>query len=457
MVEEKIIDKIRKLFALAESEEAIGNKAAADTINEKATALLIKYKLEHKDVADVQETIDVGAIYYAPVMGKTFVVNPFVRANAKNTKRIYWFEQLAKVVANAFFCKASVDTRSAEIFFYGLDMDREIAVLVFQKFAERANTICKVELDRAKKVVGTKKLSFGRKEVSEIPIHQVWLGDDVFENSFHKGFRETIAEVFAGDGKEVSSAVEEHFSQNSTYYERDYFYSEGSGSKPFEGDEIAVQIGIKYAKRVCKKVSAGSVAGENGTQALQAKAKSNFSGETIIIMDDSGSMADRWGYSSVDKIQQAKDGTLEFASMEIGKGKAVGLIKFGNEPTILLYPQLTIDKLFKSAVSKLDGSSGGTEMAKAITAATQSFKNHKIPRTICLVTDGQPTDTGGEETVFAAANEAKRIGIEIATVGCGNASETFLKRLASREGLGILVSNNDIKGGMRKIAGMLGA
>lgn len=212
--------------------------------------------------------------------------------------------------------------------------------------------------------------------------------------------------------------------------------------------EYVINIGKKYGSRVSKKTSA--IAQQSTQEQLIITEKKGFVGEVYAVLDDSGSMM--WPEAKLSKL---KDGIRSFASEAIAKGQAVGLIKFGDEPTHLIKPQLEVDKTFIAVVNKLDGSSGGTEMSKALKLAQSYFRNTRVKRTILLMTDGQPTD--GKENVIQAANEIKRTGIEIITIGCGNADEDFLKILATDASKGELVADNDLKNGMKRMAGFLSA
>lgn len=453
MPEEKIIDKIRKLINLAESEAAIGNIGASETIGTRAQELLMKYKLSHSDIKLVQE---VEPDFIPPIMGKSVVPNFFIRANAKQKVRILWFEELAKVIAEAYFCKARVE--QGDVWFYGLDMDREIAILMFSKIAERANIIHDQEFSKLRTVVGSARIQIGKKKDVE-PIPRVWLGDKEFTDSFHKGFREALKEVFDkninGDNETYQKAmreVEEYLNSQPMGY---YSYSSPRISEPpaeLATWDYVINVGRKYGIRVSSKVS--SIAQQTTNEQLVITEKKGYVGEVYVVMDDSGSMSDTY---PVNKLSQLKDGVRSFASEAMAKGQAVGLIKFGDEATHLVKPQLEVDKRFISVVNNLDGSSGCTNMSGALLLAQSYFRNTRVKKTILLVTDGEPTDLGGKETVIQIANDIKRTGIEIITIGCGNANEEFLKRIASDASRGELVADNDLKNGMRRMAGLLGA
>lgn len=450
--QEKIIDKIRKLQTLAESEDKLGNSDAADLIQAKAQELLIKYKLSHSDINKVQEF---EPDFIPPIMGKSIVPNPFVRINSRQKIRILWFEELAKVVAEGYFCKARVE--QGDIWFYGLDMDREIAIYMFQKIAERAKFLHDIEFAKLKCVVGAARIQIGKKKDLE-PLPRVWEGDKEFTDSFHKGFREALAQAFLdnmnGDAETFEKAkrdVEDYLNNNPySYWTNNYF-----GTQYIEDPKVelanwqyVINIGTKYGSRVSKKVN--SIAQQSTNEQLIVTEKKGYVGEVYALLDNSASMQER------DKLPALKDGIRSFASEAIAKGQAVGLIKFGEVSTHLIKPQLEVDKQFISVVNGINGNEGATEMIPALKLAQSYFRNTRVKRTILLVTDGSPTDYEGRDEVLKVANDIKRTGIEIITIGCGGANEEFLKNLAS-DSKGELVAENDLRNGMRRAAALLTA
>src|ERR1043165_5536419 len=128
MVDEKIRDKIRKLFAIAEGvandsnsdelKESMANEAI--TASAMAEKLLLKYKLSRADVIPADEEFVEEEIIN--VFGMTIVPDFIKRANARvASQRKIWFEELAKVVAEGYFCKAAQRPLTKEVIFYGLD------------------------------------------------------------------------------------------------------------------------------------------------------------------------------------------------------------------------------------------------------------------------------------------------------------------------------------------------
>jgi len=80
-------------------------------------------------------------------------------------------------------------------------------------------------------------------------------------------------------------------------------------------------------------------------------------------------------------------------------------------------------------------------MSNAIESAIEELKDKYGSKVIVIVTDGMPNSP--EKTV-KAAKQAKDKGIDIITIGTDDANEEFLKRLASRDELNIMVSRDQL-------------
>lgn len=162
---------------------------------------------------------------------------------------------------------------------------------------------------------------------------------------------------------------------------------------------------------------------------IEAHFEQNW-GKVYMVLDCSRSMA---GY----KIDQAKQGVLDFAKDAIGKKYLVGLIKFSTNATHL--SELTKDIGYLEAQMKSVTASGTTNITEAIRMAHEGLKNLGGSRVMVIATDGQP------DNVNDSLNEgmsAKRDGIEIITIGTDDAVQEFLKKLASRSDLGTRVSTD---------------
>ena len=106
---------------------------------------------------------------------------------------------------------------------------------------------------------------------------------------------------------------------------------------------------------------------------------------------------------------------------------------------------------FYSEVEKL-AIAGSTNMAAGIRMATEYLADRKKERVICIATDGQPDDRAA---TLSAANEAKKMGIEIMTIGTDDADKAFLEELATRKELALKVESTKLQQGITSMAKML--
>jgi Mg-chelatase subunit ChlD len=440
MANEKIIDKIRKIVLLAESEEQLGHEEAAINIGNKAREMLKQYKLSHEDLNLIAQT---EPEYIPPVMGKSMVMNPFLRANSVKAKRMIWFEELGKVIAEQYFCKAEVENNS--VYFYGLDMDREVATFMFLKIAEKAKAIHDVEIKKAQSVIGAKRISFGgakSKLTEEIP--KEWIGDDIFSSSFHYGFRQAIAESYEKDETSNNSqkSVEDYIEHNFVFVENDY-------AEMFnDRNAWANEIGRKYGLRVSNNLSSKTTNGNSSGQAViksEIKREVQKGGDYYFLLDISGSMCG-------EKLILMKEAVKDVAKDLVAADYKVGLIAFNHNSHHVM--SLTNDLVkFNVAVDSLQ-SSGGTSLEPSLNQAMMRFRNYKVKRIVCVVTDGQ---TSYQNKCLQTGQVMKSSGIEIRTIGTEDADKEFLTELASKGfALGGL-KNNELGDGVRKMAGMLGA
>lgn len=155
-------------------------------------------------------------------------------------------------------------------------------------------------------------------------------------------------------------------------------------------------------------------------------------------------------YSMEHKLEQAKNGGKGFAEEAHTKGYAIGLIRFDSDAQHLLAPERELAK-FNSTIRSLTAN-GSTNMAEGIQISIQHLSGKNGERVICIVTDGQPDD---KETTLKAANEAKKSGIEIMTLGVDGADKSFLEQLATRKELAVKVETKQLQQGIASMAKML--
>lgn len=111
MTNEKLLDKLQKIKAHAESAKAIGNEAEAQAFADMLQRLLLQHDLDMSDL-DFTRMTEVEPIGYHPVNFKEGGVK------VKNT-RSQWQENLAGIVARANFCRFLVHPGSNRITLIG--------------------------------------------------------------------------------------------------------------------------------------------------------------------------------------------------------------------------------------------------------------------------------------------------------------------------------------------------
>jgi len=442
MPNNKKLEIIKKLFATAAG--ANDENASPEVINEAMTALAkarelcLKYKVEE---ADFEQKPNEPT--FIPVFGTTIVQNTLKRFNKKVSKREIWFEELAKVVAEGYFCKVGILEHENSVKFYGLDLDREVAIFMFNNLAELANNICKIEMKKAKETVGLQGFDFKTGEVIEAL--ETWIGDDAFYDSFHFGFREKIAENYLKQQNELDEHSKEIF-EKARLEVIEFFRNKAPWQEQRENiletspNEFAREIGRKAGERTTENISNIT---KSQTLAIKKAIKNTF-GEVYILLDTSSSM---YG----ERLDQAKAGAYEYAKVANEKGHSVGVIVFNTGAKRVIEPMKKINGFFQEELAKIHVS-GSTAMHLGIEIAKSYFKTSRIERTIMIVTDGEPDSTF---KALEAATEAKQSGINITAIGTDGADKEFLDKLCSMES--IRVDPRRLKEGIADMARLLPA
>ncbi len=208
-------------------------------------------------------------------------------------------------------------------------------------------------------------------------------------------------------------------------------------SNESKGIEIARQSGTKAVS-----VRSGGVVLSTQSQNVNLHLKRD-TGQAYFLIDCSASMA---GY----KLEEAKQGILDFARDAIRKEYLLGLIEFSSSATVLCKPGQDLNVV--ADCLKTIHAAGGTNMAAAIKAAISAFENVKGDRVIILATDGLPDKVGA---ALDAGKAAKKEGIDIIAIGTDDADQNFLKKLASRADLGRKVPSEKFAQGIVDSAQLL--
>jgi molecular chaperone DnaK len=203
----------------------------------------------------------------------------------------------------------------------------------------------------------------------------------------------------------------------------------------------STQIVTKSSTQGISVISGGvSISNQVGSVDLHLKRET---GQAYFLIDCSTSMI---GY----KIEEAKEGIIDFARDAINKGYNLGLIEFASSVTILCKPGKDIAML-KDCLKTIRAN-GGTNMTEAIKTAHEALKSYKGDRAIVIATDGQPDKVG---SALSAGQAAKSDGIDIITIGTDDADQDFLKKLATRAELGKKVASADFAQGIASAAQLL--
>lgn len=110
MINEKIVDRIKKLLALSESD----NEHEAQSAMVKAQELMAKHNLEMKDINVTKSDV--------------------IRNESENAANATWKHWLGNLIADNFRCKLYVQNyrRTQRLVFLGLKEDAEIALLIYE-------------------------------------------------------------------------------------------------------------------------------------------------------------------------------------------------------------------------------------------------------------------------------------------------------------------------------------
>ena len=168
-----------------------------------------------------------------------------------------------------------------------------------------------------------------------------------------------------------------------------------------------------------------------------------LSGTVWALIDTSSSMEGG-------PLPQAKPGLERFCRDAVDIGYRVGVIAFDSSPREVS-PATDDIKRIASRLRALEAS-GGTAMAQPIRMAIDRLKTGQPERVIFLVTDGQPSDP---EDTLTAADEARRGGIDLLTLGTETADHDFLRRIATRTTLARQVVQGNLELGIAETARLL--
>jgi Mg-chelatase subunit ChlD len=152
----------------------------------------------------------------------------------------------------------------------------------------------------------------------------------------------------------------------------------------------------------------------------------------LLLIDTSGSMAGA-------KIEQARNGAIDFAHSAITKSYATALAIFADRAAMVCDPT-TDAASFTKKIARVDvGLVGGTTDLAAGLILAGKFKELAA---VVIVTDGQSNDNNA---ALRVATTLKSRSIDIICIGTDDADREFLKQLATRSDLASHVSSKNLR------------
>jgi hypothetical protein len=144
---DKIVDKLRKLQAHAESAEKIGSQAEAEAFAARFQELLLKHKLSLSDIEveteEANEPVDRFTVDYAKYASQAEPI--------PTGRRVIWMQDLASIVAKAHFCRILVHRGSTRITLVGRKSDALVAEFMLVTLVRTAVRLVRKEYTVAKR------------------------------------------------------------------------------------------------------------------------------------------------------------------------------------------------------------------------------------------------------------------------------------------------------------------
>lgn len=152
----------------------------------------------------------------------------------------------------------------------------------------------------------------------------------------------------------------------------------------------------------------------------------------LLLIDTSGSMAGS-------KIEQARNGAIDFVHSAITKSYAIALAVFADRAAMVCDPTSDAARFGKKIAGVDVGLVGGTTDLAAGLILAGKFRELAA---VVIVTDGQSNDN---DAALQVAATLKNRAIEIICIGTDDADREFLKRLATRSELATHVSPKNLR------------
>ncbi len=137
-MDEKILEKLAKIKAHADSAEKIGSTEEAQTFAEMLQRLLLKHNLDMSDIEFAKHEVD------EPV--EKFSIDWEQYGLKTKKQRIDWEERLASIVADAHFCRILVSEHSNRIWLVGRKSNAAVAEYLIVTLRRAAKKIAYLAL-----------------------------------------------------------------------------------------------------------------------------------------------------------------------------------------------------------------------------------------------------------------------------------------------------------------------
>lgn len=151
----------------------------------------------------------------------------------------------------------------------------------------------------------------------------------------------------------------------------------------------------------------------------------------ILLIDTSSSM---WG-GKLPEVQAAATGFVERQNLTVNN---LAIVEFSSNSQVLT--NFDADKTeLKQAIANLTPS-GGTNLSQGLKTVASLLRNSNTPN-ILLFTDGQPNDPRASKSI---AREIREAGINLVTVGTGDANSNYLTSLTENPDLVFFANSGEI-------------
>lgn len=151
----------------------------------------------------------------------------------------------------------------------------------------------------------------------------------------------------------------------------------------------------------------------------------------ILLIDTSSSM---WG-GKLSEVQAAATGFVERQNLTVNN---LAIVEFSSNSQVLT--NFDADKTeLKQAIANLTPS-GGTNLSQGLKTVASLLRNSNTPN-ILLFTDGQPNDPRASKSI---AREIREAGINLVTVGTGDANSNYLTSLTENPDLVFFANSGEI-------------